>query len=92
MKTGEEIAVKDMDDNHLLNTIAMLERGAENYRDNEAYAVQMCPLNGDMATLSQDTEVNRILNMTPEEYIENRTPYKTMIWHAKRRGLLESAE
>ena len=51
-KDGKEIAIKDMTDSHLQNTIALIERTAE--KQEQELSVTNCPFQGEMATMDFD--------------------------------------
>lgn len=89
-QAGEEIAVKDMGDRHLLNSIAMLERNAPQQLNSlitEGYKA-LSFVQGEQAEWDIEHDINRLEEMTPQEFLEEFVPiYKTMKWHAQRRKL-----
>lgn len=75
-KDGQEIKIKDMTDNHLLNAITMLKR---NSKDAVRETGGMGPDNMDVWYDSEP--------ISPTEYLKD-TPYSSLIYEAKKRGLI----
>ena len=81
MKDGQRIAVRDMDNGHLLNTIRFLERAAER----KVQDFMSCPMpNGDMAMMAWEQEFDAMCDAEVEDFFPI---YKHMIAEAVRRGL-----
>ena len=80
-KEGHRIAVRDMDNGHLLNTIRFLERAAER----KVQDFMSCPMpNGDMALMAWEQEFDAMCSAEVEDFFPI---YKHMIAEAVRRGL-----
>lgn len=80
-KDGREIPVRLMDNGHLLNTIRMLERAAEQkVQDFMEYPMP----NGDMAVMAWEQEFGRMCDAEVEDFFPI---YKYLIAEAARRGL-----
>lgn len=87
-KDGRKIAIKDMEGNHLLNTIRMLQRGAAALQSRETASFFMLgEPQGDMAQDAYHAEMDELMDMGPLEYLETREDYKALTQEAKRRRL-----
>lgn len=86
---GERIAVIDMTDDHLANTIRLLRRRAP-----ALMLAMLIPMGQYQATAPEgasdaiDMEMTQILAMSDNEILIWKVPpYKTMVFEAARRGL-----
>jgi len=90
-KDGREIAVRDLEDAHLLNVIRFLRRraGVIQFMEVTELAVSMAAtLHGEMSLHRAEQEVEALGEQDPEEYLlENRPDYVAMLNEAKRRRL-----
>lgn len=87
-KNGQKVRVCDMEDRHLLNTIAFIERTASRLRPqtiSAAYSV-LSALQGDMATFYCEQDIAAMEEMSPEEFIGMPILGKLML-EKERRGL-----
>ena len=83
---GRLIAVKDMTDSHLLNTISFLQRNAECRRANNSIFYTTCvPPNGDMAQMCFEHEFDFAITATWEDFVPGI--YFVMVDDATKRGL-----
>ncbi len=81
-KNGEKIRLKDMSDQHLINTIAMLERNAKAVYSSEINACMSISFNGEQAQLEQE----RFLSQAEwEDYLPEI--FDDLIAEAERRKL-----
>lgn len=89
-KDGRKVRMCDMEDRHLLNTIAMLERTAYKHLSeciSAAYSVA-AGLQGEMASYYADQDIERMERTSPEEYLEQEMPiYNKLLAEKERRGL-----
>lgn len=87
---GDYMAIKDMDDQHLVNATRMLERNASAYKQkalSDGYQVWGM-VQGEQAEWDIERDINMLEEMTDQEFLEEAFPvYKKMLWHIKRRGL-----
>jgi hypothetical protein len=88
-KEGQTLKIKDMTDSHLMNSIRFIERNAPKWKaENESGASWLCSfVTGEMASYCAEATLENISSMSDEEWMELNTPYNTLLWHAKRRGL-----
>ena len=85
-KDKSRIRICDMEDNHLINTISMLQRKAEEERAHYSLFYLTCnEPTGDMAQLAFEQEQNAVFESSFLDY----TPpiYQNLIDDAERRGL-----
>lgn len=85
-RDGRKVRICDMDDGHLINTIAMLQRAAEAERINNSvyYAVCAGPT-ADMASLAFDQECDAIWGSEWKDWVPEI--YDNLVADAERRGL-----
>lgn len=68
-KDGRKIRICDMTDEHLLNTIRLLERFAERKRDSQiAFLINYYPL-GEMAQLDCDRAMDEVIESSTLDYV-----------------------
>lgn len=85
---GEVIPVAQMGDQHLINTLRLLERHAEARYEHDLTILICADPGGEMAQDAVAHELATLEAMTPLEYLAQRAPvYKALVWHARRRGL-----
>ena len=85
-KDGRKIRICDMEDNHLLNTIAMLQRVSESRRiSNSVYYLFCTPPNGEMALYAFEQEQDNVWRATWCDYLP--PIYSNLVLEAERRGL-----
>ena len=85
-KDGRRLKIYDMDDSHLLNTIAMLQRNAEAKRIDTSVWYTFCEEpHGDGAMDAFMSEQEAIWNSTWEDWVPEI--YENLTDDAKRRGL-----
>lgn len=90
MRDGTKIAVKDMDDNHLVNATNMLRRNVEKYRWAQQFEGlrAMQGMMGEMALDYAERDLEYALELEPEEFLDEMfETYKTLMWYVRRRGL-----
>jgi hypothetical protein len=86
---GTVMAIRDMTDDHLVNAIRMLRRNAAGRLSQAlkaAWAFYMT-LQGDVAQYTMEREIDHMEELTPTEFLEEHTPYRTLMNHARQRGL-----
>ena len=89
-KDGSVVAIKDMTDSHLANTIKMLRRGVR--RQNQAnlsaaYSVSF-GLQGEMAQLFVEQDIDCMEEFDEDEWLSGNVPqYDKMMREAEKRGL-----
>lgn len=84
-REGKKVRICDMDDAHLENTIRFLERAAEAQRESaltSAYLVESM-LQGEMALVSIESEINRLEESDPSEFLPD--VYEAMLLERQRR-------
>ncbi len=89
-RDGRKVRVCDMDDRHLLNTIAMMERNAaKELAECISAAYSMAAgLQGEMASYYADQDIDRMERTSPEEYLEREMPiYEKLMAEKERRNL-----
>ena len=69
-RDGAKIRIKDMEDSHLINTIKMLQRGAE-LRRSKVVASFLCgpEPSGDIASFQFDRDFDAALDSTFEDFL-----------------------
>ena len=80
-KEGIKIRIKDMDNNHLLNTIALIKRNVIKFQMN----IPAPCFQGEMADYFANQEYDRLVSADIGELIPI---YDDMIIEAKKRGIL----
>jgi hypothetical protein len=85
-KKGSQIRIKDMSDQHLVNTISFLQRNAERTRANlcVTYATSVEP-SSDSASYQFEQESNMVFGSTWEDWVP--AIYDDMVEEAKRREI-----
>ena len=85
-KDGRKVRICDMEDDHLINTVRMLQRNGEARRINNSvyYATCMGP-NGEMAQLAFEQECDQMWDATFESYVPRI--YYNLVDEAERRRL-----
>ena len=77
MRDGTTIKIEDMTDSHLLNSMKMLERNVKDMREDTE--VQACgflsSLQGEMASYYAEQDVDALMSMSDEEFLEKYTEY-----------------
>lgn len=80
MRDGTTIKIEDMTDSHLLNSMKMLERSVKDMREDTE--MQACgflsSLQGEMASYYAEQEVDALMSMSDEEYLEEYTEYSEL--------------
>jgi hypothetical protein len=84
-QSGEQIRIKDMDNNHLLNTIAMLERNAQSILESELAACASIGFQGEMAQMDQE---HFLSYASADDYLPEI--YDDLFEEAVRRNLLKA--
>ena len=86
---GSRIVIREMETSHLINAILMLQKKApdmlEMYQQETTNNLAELDCRGDGASDYTNTEWNRIRRMTHREYLNNRTPYDSLVHEAARR-------
>jgi len=89
-KDGTRLRICDMEDSHLLNTIRLCMRVARHRLSleiNAGYSV-LSTLQGEMATLFCEQDLDRLEDMTPDEYLCQTFPlYEKLLAELERRKL-----
>jgi hypothetical protein len=87
-QTGKIMDIRDMDDNHLLNSIAYVRRRVDIYRDGMLYQACMAEgcLQGEMAQDSMAREQNRYMSASNQEILTEMGYYK-LLAEKRRRSL-----
>jgi len=89
-KDGQRIPVRDMEDDHVVNTIRLLRRSAAGARLKELDDAFSCLtfLNGDMAQMAVEQEIAGMMCQDDENWLKDHVPtYRALISEAARRGL-----
>lgn len=84
------IKIKDMDDNHLKNTIKMLQRKGQKMLDEEISAAYSClsTFNGEMAIMTCEQDITKMEGMDGSDIMRYEHPqYNNMIKELEKRGL-----
>lgn len=87
-RDGREIPVNKMEDQHLVNSIKMLERNAKRDRENAiSGAYSICSfLQGEMATMDAENAINYLeLDESEEDFLH--PAYEHLVKEANRRKL-----
>jgi hypothetical protein len=90
-RDGREIPVRQMTDDHLINTVRYLRRtrvpAAEQYLIDQAYSA-MSLMTGDYAIDAVESGLEQILNSGPDEILAAAHPaYREMLSELKRRNI-----
>jgi len=77
MRDGKTIKIADMTDSHVYNSMKSLERNVKAMREGtEVQAVGfLSSLQGDMASYYAEQDVDSLMSMSDEEYLEEYTEY-----------------
>ena len=88
-REGDRIAVKDMTDDHLVNTIRFLRRNGERAKDAAMFAALAYADSAPMyASDAAANEADRLTEMWIDDYLLERMPtFAAMLDEAGRRGL-----
>ena len=88
MQDGTKIRICDMDDNHLVNTVRMLQRNArvEHFEALHAAYQLESVLHGDMALLCIGEDIDSLESTDPEE--SGHPLYFELCTEAERRGIV----
>ncbi len=89
-KDGRKVRLCDMDDRHLLNCIAMLERKAAAHLASEISAAYscLCMMGGEMAQFYCEQDIERMETTDPIEFLADTVPiYEHLIAEKERRNL-----
>jgi hypothetical protein len=88
-KDGQVLKIKDMTDSHLLNAINFLRRKAPEMKQFQITLLErmLSFMDGEMAIYDIENKIDRLEETGELELLEYNSPYSTMLWHAKRRGL-----
>jgi hypothetical protein len=87
-RNGTKIRICDMADDHLLNTIAMLQRNAVRKSAENKQFYMSCPLpNGEHAMDAFESEFDAVLDSEWQDYVH--ALFRPMVLDAERRGLVE---
>jgi len=75
-KDGRKVRICDMTDQHLLNTIRMILRAAPRQQQAALESAQSCAamIHGEMASMSIESEIDRLIEMSAEEFAEVHCP------------------
>lgn len=85
---GEKLEIKNMTDNHLLNTIKFIARNTENYINNtKNFYLNCSEPNGEMARDCFDTEFYSVMEMDLEDLLDENKHYQRMLKEVKKRKL-----
>ncbi len=85
MRDGRKIAIVDMGDGHLMNTIRMLQRNGEHKRDvNVAEYLAGPAPTADMASIAFDDEFDTACEATWEDFVPDI--YEDLVEEGLRRG------
>lgn len=87
-KDGDVLNIKEMSDNHLINTIKFIKRNTDNYVEKmQTFYLTCTEPNGQMAQDCFDREFEEVMDLDSEELLENNSAYKTMLKELNRRNL-----
>lgn len=90
MKDGQKIAIADMSDRHLVNTIRMVVRNAPYKKQYDVLGLAtalMFSSHGEMAELSIEQGLMALEDMDVDDYLDEDPTYIALTEEAKRRGL-----
>lgn len=83
-KSGSKIKIGDMTDQHIINTIRMLHRAAEVYKNTIPFPM----FNGEMAQMYAEQEYDKLMDTSVEEIADSQCrQYKHLIKELERRKL-----
>lgn len=87
-KEGKVMDVKEMDDNHLINSIRLVKRSVAKYRDAAvSSALDMAGMvSGDMASDMADRAFDRAVDLTDQEILKSMG-YFGLLYEARKRKL-----
>jgi ketosteroid isomerase-like protein len=77
MRDGKQIAIRDMTDSHIKNAMRMLERSAKERLEEECFATMgfASMVQGDMASMMIDMELDALFALSEEDYLYEYTAY-----------------
>ncbi len=90
MADGQQIPIRDMTDNHLINAIRYFRRNAPSAMrkaENDGMAVASC-VSGEMAEYSIESDLHELREMDPEDFIEQTVPnWGSLLKEAEKRKI-----
>ena len=93
-KEGEIVPYEDMEDRHLVNTLAMLHRMAPQQLSaaRESAWATACTVTADLASYYAEAAADALDQMCPEEYVETHPAFDYLMDEIERRDLHKQLE
>lgn len=89
-REGKNMLPEEFEDKHLINTLRMIERQVDNWRDAEiasAY-IFLSTVGGEMASYYAEGEIESMFNVEDKIFLRNYVPiYSDLYDEAEKRGL-----